>query len=139
PGHGWGNLGWPPGIGLRVVAQELRVAAVGTRDGHFLHQSRQAQVACGASVTTGFVSERAGDPCLADAGGSGDQDVELALEVLAAGELLHEPFVEAAPMAVVDVFDASVLAQACEAKARLQPPVATLGHLPIDEEPELWR
>src|SRR5690606_35366425 len=89
-----------------------------------------------ASVTACLVSERARDPCLADAGRPGDQDVELALEVLAAGELPHEAFVETAAVTIIDVFDAGVLAQACEAQARLQPPVATLGHLPIDEEPE---
>lgn len=106
-------------VGLGIVAQELRVAAVGPGDGQFLRQPRQAQVARSVSVTTSLVSECASDPSLADSGGPGDQDVELAIEVLTAGELLHEAFVEAASMTIVDVFDARLLAQTCKAQARL--------------------
>ena len=81
-------------------------------DGEFLEETRQSSVAGVEAITAGFVSECAGEPRFANASGAGDEDIEVAVEIVTVGELSEETFVEAAAVAIVDVFDAGLLSKA---------------------------
>lgn len=53
---------------------------------------------------------------------------------VARGEVQHEPFVESAPGAIVEVFEGGRLAQLRLVQPCLQPPVVALGCFPVDEQ-----
>jgi hypothetical protein len=92
-------------------AQEARVAAVAAGERQIVEQTRDALVEDGAIVAAGLVAEPRGDPALADAGRAADQQVGVVVDPEALDELGEQRAVETAWGAVVDVFDASLLAQ----------------------------
>ncbi len=118
------------------TAQHAVVAAGAARDGQRLEKPRGAEVADGESPAAGVVSEGAGEVALSRAGGTGDDAVFVAAQPVAFGEGMHEGLVQSAGLAVVDVFDAGVLAQFGLVEAGLQPSVVLFGLLAIEEEGE---
>ena len=95
-------------VGFGEGGEELGVAAVAAGDGEFVQEPGDAQVQCGEAVAAGVVSECTGEPGLADAGGSGDEDVEAFAQPTCGGEGVDECLVEAPWVAIVDVLDAGV-------------------------------
>jgi hypothetical protein len=87
------------------------VAAVAAGERQIVEQTRDALVEDGAIVAAGLVAEPRGDPALADAGRAADQQVGVVVDPAALDELGEQRAVETAWGAVVDVFDASLLAQ----------------------------
>ena len=73
-------------IGLGQGGQELGVSPVALGDDHLLQQSGQTQIQGGIAFPTGLLREGTGQPGLADAGWSGEQDIEVLLDPLAAGQ-----------------------------------------------------
>ena len=91
--------------------QETGVAAIAACQGKITEQPRHALIEHGAIVATGLVAERRGEPALADAGGSADQQIGMVVDPLAFDQHRQEASVEAARGAIVDVLDAGLLAQ----------------------------
>ena len=58
----------------------------GLGDGHLLQESGQAQVQGCVSLPAGLLRQGAGQPGLADPGGTGEQDIEMFLDPLAGGQ-----------------------------------------------------
>src|SRR5690606_34094553 len=82
-----------------------------------------------------LVSERAGQPALADAGGSDQQETVMVPDPVAAGELQEQIAVEAAGGAEVDVLDLGVMAEP-GTPARRQPPASLRdGRTPSPRNP----
>ena len=71
----------------------------------------------GSIVAASLVAERASKPALAGSGRPADEQVVVAVDPVAGGELVEERLVEAARGSQVDVLDAGVLAQGGELEA----------------------
>ncbi len=82
------------------------------------------------------MAERAREPALSDPCRPFDDEVLRHVDPIAGGELLEERAVEAARRAIVDVLDGRMMAQASISQPGLEPPVAPLGHLTVEEERE---
>ncbi|MNN22709.1 hypothetical protein D3C81_1360820 [compost metagenome] len=100
------------------------------------HQARQTQVAHAVAVPAGLVGQRASEPGFAHAGGAADDQVEAIAQPLSAAQLQDQGFVQAARAAVVDVFQASVMAQSGCFQTGAQTGIFTLGQLAIDHQAE---
>ena len=75
-------------------------------------------------VAAGLVAERRSQPALADAGRADERQIVVGFDPVALGELLEQRAVKTARTAVIDVFDAGLLAQLGVAQARHKPFVA---------------
>ena len=95
-------------VGFRELREKLVISAVAAGDGDIGQQPRDTQVACRVTVTTSAMRDSAGEPSLADAGRSGNKDVEMIINEAATGEFVEGGFVEAAAGAQVEVFDGGV-------------------------------
>ena len=83
------------------------------------------------------MSQCAGEPGLAHAARSGDEDVEVFAQPAPGGEGEDEGFVEAARLAEVDVLDAGVgLTQLRAAQSIGHAPVVAHGEFTVDEQAE---
>ena len=71
------------GLGFRQGVEELGVASVPFGDAQLLEESGQAQVQGGVAEPAGAVCQGAGEPGFADAGGAGDEDIEVFPDPLA--------------------------------------------------------
>ncbi len=87
-------------------------------------------------LAAGFVREGTGQPGLADAGGPGDQHVEVLLDPLAGSQRLDQPLVESTWRLIVDVLQEGMMPQSCSTQPAGQTPVVALGDLPVDEQTE---
>jgi hypothetical protein len=74
----------------------------------------------GAIVAAGLLADGAGQPALADAGWADQSEVVVSVDPVALRELLEQGAVQTADGAIVDVFDARMLAQFCGAQPRAQ-------------------
>ena len=83
-----------------------------------------------------LVSERAGQPALADAGGSDQQETVMVPDPVAAGELQEQIAVEAAGGAEVDVLDLGVMAEPGGTGSRLEALLAARRRLALKKESE---
>ena len=136
-----GEGGQPPvvhhqhfGLGKRL--EQLRVAAVGARDGQRAQQPGDAQVQRAVTVAAGAVGQRAGYPALADAGRAADQDVEVLADPASVGEREDQLLVEAAAVPEVNVLDAGVVLQLGPPQPVGELAGVTLGQFAVDEQPE---
>ena len=66
--------------------EELGIASIAFGDAQVLEESGQAQVEGGVAGSTGAVCQGAGEPGFADAGGAGDEDIEVFPDPLAGGQ-----------------------------------------------------
>jgi hypothetical protein len=85
------------------------------------------------------VAERRGEPTLADAGRPAQDQALVRIDPGTLGELLEQGAVEAAYCAVVDVFDGGLMAQPGIAQAGMQPPVASVAGLLVEQQSEPFR
>jgi hypothetical protein len=106
-------------------AQEAGMSAIATRQGEIGEQPWDALVEHGAIVAAGLVTERRGEPALADARGPADQEVGMVFDPSAFDQHREEAAVEAARGAMVDVLDAGLLAQLGVLQSLGQPLVAS--------------
>ena len=110
------------------------IAAVAAGERQCLEQPRNPMVEDRTIVATSLVAERAGDPSLADPGRADDQQVMLAVDPVAGGELGEEGAVEASRGPQIDVLDDGRLPQGGEIQAGHESSVLALGDLAIDQE-----
>ena len=102
-------------IGAAEGLDEARMAAVASGERQVLAELRPAIIEDGAIVATGFLADGAGQPAFADAGRTDQGEIVAAVNPFALRELLKQGAVEASGGAIVDVFDARLLAQFCGA------------------------
>ena len=121
-------------LDARQAFEQPGVMAVAAGKRERIEQPRQALIEDRAIVPTGLVTERAGNPTLADAGRADDEQVLVPFDPLAGDELLEQRLIEPARRLHVDVFDDGVLPEACEAQAADQPFVLALGGFAVDEQ-----
>ena len=74
----------------------------------------------GAIVAAGFLADGAGQPAFADAGWADQGEIVVGVDPFALGELLEQGAIETSGGAIVDVFDARLLAQFGGAQPRRQ-------------------
>jgi len=84
-------------------------------------------------VAAGFVAERRGEPALADAGRSAQDQVVVRIDPGTLGELLEQRAVEAARCTIVDVLDGGLMAQPGIAQAGVQPSVTSVAGLLVEQ------
>ena len=70
-------------LGSRQGVDEFGIASVPFGDAQVLEESGQAQVQGGVAGSTGAVRQGTGEPGFADAGGAGDEDIEVFPDPLA--------------------------------------------------------
>ena len=114
--------------------EEPSVMAVAAGKREHIEESRQALIEDRAIIPTGLVAERTGNPTLADAGRTDDEQVLVSCDPLAGDELLEQRLVEPARRLHVDILDDGVLPEACEPQAADQPLVLALGRFAVDEQ-----
>ena len=105
-------------IGAAEGFDEARMAAVAAGEREVAAELRPAMIEDGAIVAAGFVADGAGEPTLADAGRADQGEIVVGVDPFALGELLEQGAVETSGGAIVDVFDAGLLAQFCGAQPR---------------------
>ncbi len=112
------------------------MAAVAASQGEIGEQPRDTLIEHGAVVAAGLVTERRGDPALANTGRPADQQVGMVIDPLAFDQHRQEAAVEAARGAVVDVLDAGLLAQLGILQPLREPLVASQGRFAFEQERE---
>jgi hypothetical protein len=80
------------------------------------------------------VAERAGEPALADAARTGDQEIAVLADEVAPGELEEQGALEAASGAIIDVFDAGIVAQLRGPGAGLEALLPAQCHLMFEQQ-----
>ena len=136
-----GERGEPPVIedqqpGARDALDQPGIATVGPGQGEILEQPRCPGVKHGEAVLAGPMGERAGDPCLADAGRPGDQEIEAFPDPLPCGELGHEGALEASWCLLVDVLEIGPDARLGVAQPGLIAFGLAIGGLGLEEQSE---
>ena len=81
-------------IGFDERAEEARIPPVAPGEFQLGEEARDAAVEDGGVVAARLLSEGAGEPCLADPAGAGDEQVALLGDPAARGELLEQRLVE---------------------------------------------
>ena len=74
----------------------------------------------GAIVAAGFVADGASQPAFADAGWADQGQIVVGVDPVPLGELLEQGAIETSGGAIVDVFDACLMAEFCGAQPRRQ-------------------
>ena len=114
------------------------MAAVAAGERQRFEEPRDALVEDGASVTTGLVAKRAGDPALADAAGPGDQAVLMAVDPVAGRQACDERAVQPARRTQVDVLDAGVLPERSKLQPGCEPLGVALGRLAVGHDADAF-
>lgn len=83
-----------------------------------------------------LVSERAGQPALADAGGPNQQEIVMLPDPITAGELQEQVAIEAAGGAEVDVLDLGVMAELRGTGPCLEALLTARGRFPFEQDRE---
>lgn len=121
-------------VGLGNLGHQLRVAAVGTGEGKLLQQAWQSLIEGRVAEPAGLVGQGAGEVALADAGGTGDEDIVSLGEVAAAGQGQHEVAIEPAGGFPVKILNAGALAQVGAAQTGAQAAAVAFGLFAIDHQ-----
>ena len=96
------------------------MASVASGERQILAELRPAMIEDGSIVAAGFLADGAGQPAFADAGWADQGQIVVGVDPVALGELLEQGAIETTGGAIVDVFDARLLAQLGGAQARRQ-------------------
>ena len=98
-------------IGAAEGFDKTRVAPVAARERKVFAELRPAMIDDGTVVAAGLLANGASEPTFADARWADQSQIVAGVDPLAFGELLEQGAVEPARGAVVDVFDAGLLAE----------------------------
>ena len=108
-------------IGAAEGFDQARMAAVASGEREVAAELRPAMIEHRAIVAAGSVADGAGEPTLADAGRADQDQIVVGIDPVALGKLLEQGAIETSGGAIVDVFDAGLLAEFCRAQPRRQP------------------
>src|SRR5262249_33406873 len=120
----------------REALEQARIAPIATRQGQCIEQPWDAVVEDRAIIATGFVTECTGEPTLAGAGFTCDQEVLSPRDPFASGEFGEQRLVETAGCVCVEIFDHRALPQVSVLEAQYEPLALTLDSLAIDQQTE---
>jgi hypothetical protein len=123
-------------IGAAQVAQNAWMASIVARQCKLFEELGHAVVEHRSIVATGLVAERRGQPTFADAGWSNERQIVVGIDPVALGQLLEQRAVKTARTAIINIFDAGLLAQLGIAQAGYEPFVAPPRRFAIKEEPK---
>ena len=123
-------------IGAAEVAQNAWMTSVAARQSKLFEEFGHSMVQHRAIVAAGLVAERRGQPTFADAGWSNERQIVVGIDPVALGQLLEQRAVKTARTAIIDIFDAGLLAQLGIAQAGYEPFVAPPRRFAIKEEPK---
>jgi hypothetical protein len=84
--------------------QHARIPAVAAGDAECLQQPRHTLIQRGPIIAAGTVPECTGQPVLARAGRPSDEQILMAFDPFAAGQLLKQGAIETTGGAVIDIF-----------------------------------
>ena len=118
--------------GQRV--QDLQIAAARAGEREFFEQARQAVVAGLEAFQACLVGEGTGNEALARTGGAGNDHIEMVADPVATGQIEHQPLIQPARRAKVQIFDAGRLVQVRAPQSKLQGSVCAGTGFPIDHE-----
>src|SRR5579863_3687465 len=110
-------------IGAPERAQQTWMASIAASECEIGEQLGEALVEHQAVVAAGLVPQCGGEPALADAGRTQDEEIGVLLDPFAFGEFFEQGAIKPARTAVVDVLDGGLLAQFGVTQPRCQPPV----------------
>ena len=108
-------------IGPAEGLDETRMPAVASSERQILTELGPAMIEDGTVVAAGFLADGAGKPAFADAAGANEREIVMSVDPFAIREFLEQGAVETAGGAIVDVFDAGLLAQPGGAQASREP------------------
>ena len=97
-------------IGAAEGSDQAGMAPVASGERHVAAEFRPAMIEDGAIFAAGFVADGAGQPALSDAGRADQDQIVVGVDPAALGEPLEQRPIEASGGAVVDVFDACLMA-----------------------------
>lgn len=109
-------------------------AAIAMGERQFIEELGHAHVEDGTVVAAGLVTERAGQPALADAGRPGDHQVVASIDPVALDETGQQPSIDSPVGAVVDVLRDGVMAQPSVTQARAEPLVLAMDGLSLQQQ-----
>ena len=92
-------------VGADELPEQARESAIAMGEFEFGEEARQTAIENGPAVATGLLSQSAGEPCLADTAGAGDDQVLPFCDPVALRELAEQVPIELSRRAIVDVFD----------------------------------
>ena len=118
--------------GQRV--QDLQIAAARAGEREFFEQARQAVVAGLEAFQACLVGEGTGNEALARTGGAGNDHIEMVADPVATGQIEHQPLIQPARRAKVQIFDAGRLVQVRAPQSKLQGSVCAGTGFPINHE-----
>ena len=107
-------------IGAAEGFDQARMAPVASCERHVLAELWPAMIEDGSIVAAGFLANGASQPAFPDAGWADQGQIVVGVDPVALGELLEQGAIKTSGGAIVDVFDARLLAQLCGAQARRQ-------------------
>jgi hypothetical protein len=114
--------------------EQATIAAVAASKSERLEQARDAMILDRTIVAAGLVAEGTGNPALAQAGCSCDEQVLIAADPVADDESGEDGAVDTTWRAQIDVFHACALAQRGELEARRETFGVALGSFAIDKQ-----
>ena len=98
-------------------------------------QARHAGVVDGVTVATRLLRQRTGQPRLADAARTGDQEAAVLGDPAAGGQLLEQRLIESPWGAVVDIFDRGLaVPQPSSAQSGVEASGVAIGGLAIEQQ-----
>ena len=107
-------------IGAAERFDQARMATVASGERHVLAQLWPAMIEDRAIVAAGFLTDGASQPAFADAGWADQGQIVVGVDPIACCELLEQGAIETSGGAIVDVFDARLLAEFGGAQPRRQ-------------------
>ncbi len=108
-------------IGEAEGFDEARMSPVAPGEREVAAELRPAMIEHGAIVAAGSVADGACEPAFADAGRPDEGEIVVGVNPFACRELLEQGTIEPSGGAIIDVFDARLLAEFCRAQPRRQP------------------
>ena len=92
-------------VHLGQPREQPSIGAVGFRDGQIVEEPRGSSVVSLEADAAGALGQGAGEPALADSGGTGDQDILVVADVAAGSQSEDLLTVEASRSLPIDVFE----------------------------------
>jgi len=109
-------------------------APVTAREREILQQAGEAGVEDRAVVAASLVSDGAGQPALADAGGAAQRQIVMGIDPVTLEQGLEEASIQAACAAIIDVFWRGLMAQPGVSKTGNEALVMAMRHFPIEQQ-----
>jgi hypothetical protein len=122
-------------IGFGQDRHECHIASIAFRNRQLLEKPGESEIEGGPPLPAGFMAQGTCNPGFPDPCGAGDEHIVPIPYPLPHGSTRHEGLIEAAWVAIIQVFDTRVLAQFGLVQPGLEASIVSLAHLAINQEP----